>query len=241
MAVVKIDPRENSAATLVSCTAGATMLGYVTVLGLVALVGAVAFAQFDDAIRSGVRAEMQTTAKASGEQTDGPVGSLAAEVTGAGAEALAVQGSWALAQKAGARGAAAARRSARGRGAVGFKDERRRGSEHGDPGSNGNDSPPRGGPDQKGGDSGSCRNGVCGPGKGNKCFVAGTLVATPGGWLSIEEIAPGDWVLSRDELSASVVSELLAEADVGAPHFTSPSETWARNACVVATGPAKGS
>jgi len=84
-------------------------------LGLVALIGAVAFGQFGDAIRQGVRAEMVAAADANGEQTDGPTGSLAAEVAKAGTEAAIVQGSWALAAKAGAHGLAGARKKQRGR------------------------------------------------------------------------------------------------------------------------------
>ncbi|HKO46377.1 MAG TPA: Hint domain-containing protein, partial [Polyangiaceae bacterium] len=172
---------KRSVCTLYASERGATMLQYITVLGLVTLTGAVAFAAFDDSIRNAVQAETKVVAEQSGE-ADGPVGSLAEEVAVAGAEALAVQGSWALAQKAGTKGLASARKKQRGRSSTQVS----------------GGSTDRGAPS-----SGTCRNGVCSQDDGQSCFAAGTPVTTPTGSTPIERIEPGDLVLSRDDLTGN--------------------------------------
>jgi pretoxin HINT domain-containing protein len=168
---------KRSASLLLASTRGATMLQYIVVLGLVALTGAVAFAQFNDSIRSALQGETQAVAE-SNREAGGPVGSLGEEVALAGGKALVVQGSWALSSKAGRVGAAAARRKQRGRANSQFK----------------------GGQTDRGTPvSGGCSNGICSEDDGQSCFAAGTPVATPNGPMSIERIVPGDLVLSRDE------------------------------------------
>jgi len=207
---------------LLACTRGATMVQYVTTLGLVALTGGVAFGQFGEAIRHGVRAEVLAAAESKGQQTDGPTGSLAEEVATAGVEALVVQGSWALAAKAGQSGAAAARRKQRGRANGGTVGGEPNGSGHGDrsgdshsePHTDPHSDPTRDGPDPKGQEtsgSGVCRNGVCTSGEdGSNCFAAGTPVATPLGSTPIEYLAPGDLVLSRDDTTGNFSSQRVS-------------------------------
>ena len=197
-----------------ACTRGATALTYIMVLGLVSLVGAVAFAEFGDSIRNGVRAETSAAAKSNGDEVDGPVGSLAAEVATAGAEQLVVQGSWALSGKAGLLGLAAARRTRRGRSAQRFDDKRQAGGEGTrdrdpnptrNPDSNPSREPPPSntpkdvhGPSKDGSDGIACTSAGCRAANG-QCFVAGTLISTPNGLVPIETIAPGDAVFSRNE------------------------------------------
>ncbi len=206
---------------LLTCARGATALSYVVVLGLVAITGSVAFAEFGDSVRSSLRAEAEANALARGADSDTATGSLAAEVASAGAEELLVQGSWALAAKAGSKGAAAARRKARGRGALAFDDARQapRGERDRDGSTNrsGDADTDRKGddtdrsidtgasPGRPGNDPLASNHGVC-DGQGCRsvdskfgCFVAGTPVMTPAGPVPIERIVPGDRVLSRDE------------------------------------------
>ena len=46
---------------------------------------------------------------------------------------------------------------------------------------------------------------------GDACFAAGTPVATPGGEVSIEDLRPGDQVLSRDRQSGAIVTALVTQ------------------------------
>jgi len=206
----------------VACSRGATAVQYLVTVGLVALTGSVAFGEFGDAIRHGVRAEMLATAESSGEQTDGPTGSLAAEVATAGAEVAVVQGSWALAAKAGTLGLAAARRKQRGRAASGAENGPPSGSDQRDPSPSPGDTPrgdPSSGSEQRDGASGSgvCRNGVCTPGDdGSNCFAAGTAVDTPRGPTPIERLAPGDLVLSRDDVTGNFSAQRVSATFVAA-------------------------
>lgn len=217
-----------SARSTLACTRGATAVTYIVVLGLVSLLGGVAFAEFGESIRNGVRAEASAAAKANGDEVDGPVGSLPAEVATAGAEQLAVQGAWALAAKAGKSGFASARRTRRGRGAQSFDDKRPAGGDGTrdreppatrspepnttrtpEPNTTRSPDPTReprpsdtprdlGTPPKAEPDGTACTTAGCRPATG-QCFVAGTLISTPHGLVPIETIAPGDAVFSRDE------------------------------------------
>jgi hypothetical protein len=60
----------------------------------------------------------------------------------------------------------------------------------------------------------SCPGGAC-PG-GNRCFAAGTLVATPDGPRPIEAIAAGDIVVSEDENTAQLREERVLQTFVTA-------------------------
>jgi len=189
------------------CTRGATAVTYIVVLGLVALVGGIAFGQFEDSVRLGIQQETRAASQARGEDVTGPVGSLAAEVANAGTEQLAVQGAWALAAKAGKRGLASARRTQRGRGALAYADKRPGGNDststptpaptstststsNHDP-SSGPHSPPstrEPGP--------ACSGSACG--QRSACFIAGTVVSTSMGLRPIESVAVGDLILSAE-------------------------------------------
>jgi hypothetical protein len=62
---------------------------------------------------------------------------------------------------------------------------------------------------------GAAADGGAAPGAGNdNCFVAGTLVLTPLGPRPIETIHAGDWVLSREAPTSSVVPERVARTFV---------------------------
>lgn len=211
MKVHESDCGKGTLRSLLACTRGATMLSYVTTLGVVALTGAVGFAEFDDTIRDGIRSEMDAVAEANGE-SDGPVGSLGAEVAAASAEQLVAQGSWALAEKAGVSGVAAARKKHRGRGRVGSgNDGPGADPENGNPPNRDSDNPTRGAPpNNEPSSGGTCRNGVCSQQDGETCFAAGTPVATPSGPKPIEELAPGDLVLSRDEVTGGFSTQRIS-------------------------------
>jgi hypothetical protein len=66
-----------------------------------------------------------------------------------------------------------------------------------------------------GGEGTTCKDGIC---TGPNCFVAGTPVVTPDGARPIEQIVPGDVVLSRDEETGEVSSRRVVAT------FETPSQ-----------------